>query len=70
MEYLLLIQHLLQTHSILSLLKIYETIPVDQAKSIIDSFNAQKLPLAWWVGPHSSHYKVDEVLFIYGFRAF
>ncbi|MDD9331007.1 MAG: N-acetyltransferase, partial [Bartonella sp.] len=43
-----------------------ETIPADQAKYIIDFFNAQKLPVAWWIGPHSSHYKVDEVLLSIG----
>ncbi|WP_375637307.1 MULTISPECIES: hypothetical protein [unclassified Bartonella] len=50
------------TFNIISAKNLQETIPVEQAKSIIASFNAQKLPLAWWVGPHSSHYKVDEVL--------
>ncbi|MBB5073296.1 hypothetical protein HNQ69_000400 [Bartonella callosciuri] len=66
-EYLLLIQHLLQdTFNIISAKNLQETIHVDQAKSIIDSFNTQKLPLAWWVGPHSSHYNVGEVLLSIG----
>ncbi|GAA5099491.1 hypothetical protein [Bartonella acomydis] len=54
------------TFNIVSAKNLQETIPVDQAKSIIDSFNAQKLLLAWWVGPHSSHYKVYEVLLSMG----
>ncbi|WP_273717379.1 MULTISPECIES: GNAT family N-acetyltransferase [Bartonella] len=54
------------TFNVISAKNLQETISVDQAKSIIDSFNTQKRPLAWWVGPHSSHYKVDEVLLIIG----
>ncbi|MET3559845.1 ribosomal protein S18 acetylase RimI-like enzyme [Bartonella japonica] len=54
------------TFNIISAKNLQETIPVDQEKSIIDSFNAEKLPLAWWVGPHSSHYKVDRVLLSMG----
>lgn len=54
------------TFNIVSAKNLQETIPVDQAESIINSFNAQKLPLAWWVGPHSFHYKVDEVLLSMG----
>ncbi len=37
------------TFNIISAKNLQKTIPVEQAKSIIDSFNAQKLPLAWWV---------------------
>ncbi|WP_246257349.1 GNAT family N-acetyltransferase [Bartonella gabonensis] len=54
------------TFNIISAKNLQETIPVDQAKFIIDSFNAQKLPLAWWVGPHSSRFKVYEVLLSVG----
>ncbi|WP_273788748.1 N-acetyltransferase [Bartonella sp. ML70XJBT] len=54
------------TFNIISAKNLQETIPVDQEKSIIDSFNAQKQPLAWWVGPHSSHYNINEVLLSVG----
>ncbi|PPE03459.1 GNAT family N-acetyltransferase [Holospora curviuscula] len=54
------------TFNIISAKNLQETIQVDQAQSIISSFNAQKLPLAWWVGPNSSNYKVDEVLLSLG----
>ncbi|WP_273760450.1 GNAT family N-acetyltransferase [Bartonella sp. ML70XJBT.G] len=54
------------TFNIISAKNLQETIPVDQAKSIIDCFNAQKLPVAWWVGPHSSHYNINEVLLSMG----
>ncbi|WP_375624856.1 MULTISPECIES: N-acetyltransferase [unclassified Bartonella] len=54
------------TFNIIYAKNLQKTIPVEQAKSIIDSFNAQKLPLAWWVGPHSSHYKANEVLLSIG----
>jgi ribosomal protein S18 acetylase RimI-like enzyme len=54
------------TFNIISAKNLQETIHVDQAQSIIGSFNAQKLPLAWWVGPNSSNYKVDEVLLSVG----
>ncbi|EJF96948.1 GNAT family N-acetyltransferase [Bartonella elizabethae] len=56
------------TFNIISAKNLQETVPVSPAKSIIDSFNAQKLPLAWWVGPHSSHYNVDEVLLSIGLK--
>ncbi|MGF7157127.1 hypothetical protein GGR09_000478 [Bartonella heixiaziensis] len=35
------------TFNIIATKNLQEAIPVDQAKSIIDSFNAQKLPLGW-----------------------
>ncbi|MGC0371658.1 MAG: hypothetical protein DGJ47_000357 [Rickettsiaceae bacterium] len=54
------------TFNIISAKNLQETIHVDQAKSIIDSFNEQKLPLAWWVGPNSSNYKADKALLSVG----